>query len=65
LQFCRPTAETGNISATLPGKAAGQGCRARLLGKAAGQGCRARLPGKAAIPPRHQKILNQLSEIMI
>jgi hypothetical protein len=32
----------------LPGKAAGQGCRARLPGKAAGQGCRARLPGKAA-----------------
>jgi hypothetical protein len=32
----------------LPGKAAGQGCRARLPGKAAGQGCRARLPGMAA-----------------
>jgi hypothetical protein len=32
----------------LAGKAAGQGCRARLPGKAAGQGCRARLPGKAA-----------------
>jgi hypothetical protein len=32
----------------LPGKAAGQGCRARLLGKDARQGCRARLPGKAA-----------------
>jgi hypothetical protein len=32
----------------LPGKAASQGCEARLLGKAAGQGCRARLPGKAA-----------------
>jgi hypothetical protein len=37
-----------NISARLPGKAAGQGCRARLPGKAAGQGCRARLPRKAA-----------------
>jgi hypothetical protein len=34
--------------ARLPGKAAGQGCRARLPGKAAGQGCRARMPGKAA-----------------
>jgi hypothetical protein len=29
----------------LPGKAAGQGCQARLSGK----GCRARLPGKAAM----------------
>jgi hypothetical protein len=37
-----------NISARLPGKAAGQGCRARLPGKAAGQGCQARLPGKSA-----------------
>jgi hypothetical protein len=32
----------------MPGKAAGQGCRARLPGKADGQGCRARLTGKAA-----------------
>jgi hypothetical protein len=32
----------------LPGKAARQGCQARLPGKAAGQGCQARLPGKAA-----------------
>jgi hypothetical protein len=38
------------LQARLPGgKAAGQGCRARLPGKAAGQGCRARLPGKAAM----------------
>jgi hypothetical protein len=34
--------------ARLPGQAAGQGCRARLPGQAAGQGCRARMPGKAA-----------------
>jgi hypothetical protein len=33
----------------MPGKAAGQGCRARLPGKAAEQGCRARLPGKADV----------------
>jgi hypothetical protein len=31
-----------------PGKAARQGCQARLPGKAARQGCQARLPGKAA-----------------
>jgi hypothetical protein len=29
--------------AILPGKAAGQGCRARLPGKAAGQHCRAKV----------------------
>jgi hypothetical protein len=39
---------TTRVLLRLPGKAAGQGCRARLPGKAAGQGCRARLPGKAA-----------------
>jgi hypothetical protein len=32
----------------LPGKTAGQDCRARLPGKTAGQDCRARLPGKTA-----------------
>jgi hypothetical protein len=52
LQFCRPAysrfLKVCNFSARIPGKAAGQGCRARLPGKAAGQGCRARLPGKAA-----------------
>jgi hypothetical protein len=36
------------ISARVPGKAAGQSCRAKLPGKAAGQSCRAKLPGKAA-----------------
>jgi hypothetical protein len=30
----------------MPGKDAGQGCRARLPGKAVGQGCQARLPSK-------------------
>jgi hypothetical protein len=30
----------------LPGKTAGQACRARLPGKTAGQDCWARLPGK-------------------
>jgi hypothetical protein len=34
--------------ARLTGKADWQGCRARLPGKAAGQGCRERLPGKSA-----------------
>jgi hypothetical protein len=50
LQFCRPAysrfLKVCNFSARIPGKAAGQGCRARLPGKAAGQGCRARLPDK-------------------
>jgi hypothetical protein len=31
--------QLANFSVRLPGKAAGQGCRARLSGKAAGQGC--------------------------
>jgi hypothetical protein len=35
-------------SARLPGKDAGQSCRAKLSGKAAGHGCWARLPGKSA-----------------
>jgi hypothetical protein len=43
IYFCKAVGQ-----GRLPGKAAGQGCRARLPGKAAGQGCRARLPGKAA-----------------
>jgi hypothetical protein len=44
------------IANWLPGKTAGQGCRARLPGKAAGQGCRARLPGKAAGQGRRARL---------
>jgi hypothetical protein len=49
------TPTTTKQNAKLPGKAAGQGCRARLPGKAAGQGCRARLPGKAANTGKNSK----------
>jgi hypothetical protein len=33
----------------MPGKDAGQGCRARMPGKAVGQGCRARLIDNARV----------------
>jgi hypothetical protein len=36
-----------HVIASLPGKSAGQVCRASLPGKSAGQVCRASLPGKS------------------
>jgi hypothetical protein len=45
----------------VPGKTAGQDCRARLPGKTPGQDCRARLPGKNSVHD-HQQVLTSTSE---
>jgi hypothetical protein len=46
---CLPGKSAGQVCrASLPGKSAGQVCRASLPGKSAGQVCRASLPGKTA-----------------
>jgi hypothetical protein len=47
--FGLPGKPAGEVCrASLPGKSAGQVCRASLPGKSAGQVCRASLPGKSA-----------------